>query len=107
MNEDPERIDRLLELLESKERRKVVEYFRSNGSDTETVDVLGACLARLMVEADGSQEPSSEVTRTQLHHVHLPKMEEYGVVEYDSRSGHVRYHSDEQVEEIVQFLDEV
>ncbi|WP_137286038.1 DUF7344 domain-containing protein [Halorussus salinisoli] len=107
MNEDPDQIDRVLDLLASKERRKVIEYFDENAADTATVEVLSAQLGRVKVESGGTDQSSTDVAKRQLHHVHLPKLEEYGVVEYDPRAGQIRYRPDEQVESISAFLDEV
>lgn len=107
MNDDPDRVDRILKLLANKERRRVVDYFSRNGADTETVEVLGARLTQLMVDADGTHESSTEVAQARLHHVHLPELQEYGIVEYDARTGHVRYRPDEQVEDAVRFLAEL
>lgn len=104
MNDDPDRIDRILTVLADKDRRRVVEYFSRNGTETETVEVLGARLARLTVKTDGTAAPSTKTVRTELHHVHLPKLEEYGVVEYDARTGQVRYRPDEEVEAAVDSL---
>lgn len=39
-----------------------------------------------------------------LVHSHLPKLAEYGVIEYDPRSGTVRYRPDEQVETVLDAL---
>lgn len=107
MNDDAKQIDCALRLLTSKERRKVIEYFDDNVTDTATVEELSVRLGRLVVEPDGAGERATDAARAELHHVHLPKLEDYGVVEYDRRTGHVRYHPDERVEDIVQFLDEV
>lgn len=104
MNDQPDQIDRVLKLLRNKERRKIVEYFANSDADTASMEVLAAQLAGLAVETDGSVESSTDATRTQLHHVHLPKLEDHGVVEYDTRTGDVRYHSDERVESIVASL---
>ncbi|MFC4451678.1 DUF7344 domain-containing protein [Halorussus aquaticus] len=104
MNDEPEQIDRILKVLRNKERRKIVEHFANSDTDTASMEALADQLARLSVETDGSAESPTDATRTQLHHVHLPKLEDHGVVEYDSRTGDVRYHSDERVESIVSSL---
>ncbi|MFC7078814.1 DUF7344 domain-containing protein [Halorussus caseinilyticus] len=107
MNDDPNRIDRVLQLLTSKERRRIIEYFHHVESDTATVEVLSAHLGRLRVEAGGTEAESTDGYQNELHHVHLPKMQDYGIVEYDPRSGHVRYRSDDQAEAITEFLTEL
>ncbi len=39
-----------------------------------------------------------------LRHNQLPKLEAAGLVEYDARTGTVRYHSDDRVEKLHRFV---
>ncbi len=98
--------DRILKLLASKERRKVIEYFDRHDVESATMEILTSHLARAKVGSNG-ETPSTDAAKAELHHVHLPKLEAYGVVEYDSRSGEIRYHPDEQMEAIVRFTAEL
>lgn len=41
-----------------------------------------------------------------VHHVHLPKLADYGLIEHDIERGTVRYLSDERLEAIVDSLPE-
>lgn len=107
IRENPARLDQGLKLLASQGRREILEYFITTETEVETVEVLSCKLARLEVDTDGAESPSTETAKTRLHHVHLPKLAEFDVIDYDARSGTVRYHGDEQVEAIVEFLAEL
>nr|WP_265110668.1 hypothetical protein [Halosolutus halophilus] len=42
--------------------------------------------------------------RLDLHHSKLPKLEAAGLVEYDDRTETVRYHPNDRVEKLYQFV---
>lgn len=107
MGENPDQLDRGLKMLSSQERREILDHFITNETDAAELEVLSRKLARLAVENGNGESPSTETFKAKLHHVHLPKLAECDLVEYDSRSGVVRYHSDEHVEAIVEFLAEL
>ncbi len=92
---------------------------------TETLDllrheyrrrILGACLEaerpaveldeiiEAISEADSGREPAEAEIASELRHQHLPKLAEYGVIEYDERSRAVRYHRSEVVEALYQTI---
>lgn len=107
VHENPDRLDRTLRLLASRERREILGHFITNETDVASVEVLSRKLARLAADADDEDPSSTEVAKVELHHVHLPKLAECDLVEYDARSGTVRYHADERTEAIVEFLAEL
>lgn len=107
MPETPVRLDGELKTLASRERRKILDHFVSTDTEVETVEVLSCQLARLQVDTGNRKPTSTEAAKAELHHVHLPKLEECGLIEYDPRSGTVRYQPDERVEALVQFLSEL
>jgi hypothetical protein len=43
-------------------------------------------------------------SRVALKHNHLPRLDDTGVIEYDWRSDTVRYHPNERVERLLEFL---
>ena len=106
MSDDPDSMDRALALLASRERRMIIQYFDRNDAVSTSVEALTDHLAGAKVEADGG-EPPTRTAEAELHHVHIPKLEDYGVVEYDSRSGEVRYHPHERLEALVEFASEL
>ncbi|UPV76452.1 hypothetical protein M0R89_20025 (plasmid) [Halorussus limi] len=106
MSDDSDSVDRSMSLLASKERREVIGYFDRNDVESATIEVLTDHLEGTKVETDGGT-PSTRAAKAKLHHVHLPKLEAHGVVEYDARSGEVRYRPDERVEAILEFTSEL
>lgn len=67
----------------------------------------------LVDQLHGAEQPTTtdhsldrEELAIQIHHIHLPKLAEYGVVEYDRDRGIVHYLSDEQVETVLDSLPE-
>lgn len=42
---------------------------------------------------------------TELHHVHLPKLTDEGVIEYDPRSQQLRYHGEKRLEEWLERIE--
>lgn len=81
--------DACLELLADDRRRRVVQQLRVE-SDT-TLEALAESLA----------DDDRERLTTELHHNHLPKMADHGVLEYDPRSGAVLYDPDDSLETLV------
>lgn len=107
MHENPDRLDRVLALLANRQRREILDRLVESDSEVTTVEELSRYLTRVVTDGGEAESPSTEGARAKLHHVHLPKLEECDLVEYDARSGKVRYRPDERVETIVQFLDDL
>lgn len=90
-------IDDTLEILTDRRRRLVLEYCVSAAGETVDVDDLVEHLAERRERLSGVGD--RDAVRTSLHHVHLPMLASKGVVEFDPRSGQLRYHSDDRLEE--------
>lgn len=82
---DVHRLDRAFRALAHPVRRAVLAHHYRTGATTTTVDATREYLAASFESLD---EERAEIL---LRHVHLPKLRELGVVEYDERSGAVRY----------------
>lgn len=73
--------DAALELIARSQRRRLLAHLD---------DVAGPVdLDDLAVELGGQHDGSLERTRVSLHHVHLPKLADAGVVEYSREHGNV------------------
>lgn len=85
--------DACLQLVADSRRRRTVQQLRHADDGKTTVDDL--------VDRLHSGEPVSDVDRQrlaiQLSHVHLPKLDDHGVVEYDRESGTVQYQPNPQI----------
>lgn len=84
--ENPLKADELFGVLSHHARRELVFYFESAApDDTASIDeVVGHIDTRV---------PSSNRAelRNSLQHAHLPKLVENGWVDYDARTGEIRY----------------
>ena len=87
-------LDTVFELLGDRERRSVVAHLLEGNGQTATVPELAD---QCQQEAEGSTSTTDPVVM-RLHHTHLPKLEDAGVVEYDPRSKTVRYRGDALLE---------
>lgn len=90
-------LDATLELLANHDRRCILEYLMESPRETATVDELVEHLVERKAERTG-ERPGSDHVLTTLHHVHVPKLADSGVVEYDARSQELRYRSDDRLE---------
>jgi hypothetical protein len=97
-------LDACLQLVSHRDRRRIIHHLRHEATGTTTV-------AELVDQFHGSGSDSNngpprdrDALAVQLHHVHLPKLAAYGVVEFEHRSGAVRYHPNEQVETVLDSL---
>lgn len=82
----PEAVDEYLHVLANEQCRAVVAYFARRSTETATIDDLAA-----FVRDQTRQDDDAERIRIRLHHVTLPRLAEYGVIEYDPRSNTARY----------------
>jgi hypothetical protein len=87
----PRARDLVFEVLSTRRRRRLLAHMNGSGRDVFEVDELAEMLAE--ESGGGSEGPTNrrERARVELHHKHLPKMEDAGVLEYDARTEQVRY----------------
>lgn len=91
-----------IRLLSDEERRTVVAALVDLPDNVVTVRELAD-------RFDGGPSPEMSAPLHHRHlvsikHNHLPRLDEAGLVEYDARSETVRYHPDERVERLVEFV---
>ena len=92
--EETNRADAVCEALADPLRREVLSTLHEQddvASVSSLVDEMGAL----------ADEPSGERVEVALHHVHLPKLDELGVVEFDEQNDTVRYQEDPLLTDIV------
>lgn len=89
-------LDRVLEAL-SRETDRYILYYLTENEAVELDDLVDG-----LVTSETDQPPSavSEELRREicieLHHERLPRLEDLGIVEYDHRTGAVRYRNPPQ-----------
>jgi DNA-binding transcriptional ArsR family regulator len=88
VNSESESLDSVFRAL-SDHRRRCICHYLSQADDSLPVDELAELLAASMIEKTRAVLTSAEIekTRTELHRIHLPKLTEAGIVEYDEEEG--------------------
>ncbi|WP_435152392.1 DUF7344 domain-containing protein [Haladaptatus sp. DFWS20] len=89
----PETIARV---LENRQRRAICRVL-SGGSNITTLDELVDALSERESDA-ADTELDRESIALQLHHIHLPLLEDIGLIEYEHRCETVRYWGHSEIE---------
>lgn len=90
-------LDSTLELLSDYDRRCLLGYLRDDPDGTATVEELVDHLADKRAKRT-DDAPDIDRIETRLHHTHIPKLANAGVIEYDDRSGEIRYWGEDRLE---------
>lgn len=83
-------------VLANEHRRLILSYLAETDNDVTTFEDLVDHL--LVHEAEAVDDLTDESVAIALHHIHLPKLKEAGLIEYDTQSETVRYQADDMVE---------
>lgn len=85
------RLTETLDALANPRRRDVLYHLSEN--DAATIDALAAEIAarETDVRPEDVSSDDREATMVDLHHTHLPKLADAGLVEFDRRSGAVAF----------------
>lgn len=97
-------LDDCLTLLADGRRRRLVRHLRTAPDTFFTVEELAADPGWTAGEGDTAAVDADRLA-ADLHHRHLPALQEHGVVSYGN--GTARYRSDERVEAILDALAQV
>lgn len=93
-------LDTALELLSDPHRRAILRYLASTpGGSVESSTVVD-----YVVEQSSAERRTAEV---ECYHAHLPKLHEAGVIEFDPRTGDVRYRRSEAIEHLLDAISDV
>ena len=95
---DRSRRDAIYRCLADARRRDVLRYLREADDGTASVDDLTAYVVE---QETNSPVPDREKVAVSLYHTHLPMLADEGFVEFDERSGTVRYHPHQALERIL------
>lgn len=90
--------DAALRLIADRKRRNVLRYLSEHDADWVRVSELARSLPEMAGQSP--REPVSDVV-VELHHIHLPKLAEAGVVDYDPDARTVRYHEHAKLEALL------
>lgn len=96
--------DAVLQVATHERRRRILQYLGEHDGDTVSTDDLAEWLRNTATESSGGSRLDREQLVIELHHVHLPKLDEVGVIEYDVETGTVRPRLQPRVETFVEFV---
>ncbi|ACV46161.1 MULTISPECIES: DUF7344 domain-containing protein [Halomicrobium] len=100
-------IDDVFELLADWRRRAVVLHFVDTEASSATVEALATAVTQRGMGRDCLDVVSVSAVRTDLVEVHLPRLDEKGVLDFDRRSESVHYWGQPTVEKWAEHVDEV
>lgn len=94
-----EQHDVIFDALSAARRRYLLYYLQA--LDTNVVEFEAAVNAVCKCESSGTDgdEAPRETVRIDLHHTHVPRLEEAGILDYDRRQGTIRFRGDPALEE--------
>lgn len=96
-------LDTVFDLLSNSRRRYLLYYLAEVDDDVvELSAAVGAVGEYEATEPDAGGRSPREATRIALHHDHLPRLANAGVVDYDPRQGTVRLTGREGLSEWVE-----
>lgn len=97
--QDDRSIDKLFGALADRRTRYVVYWLESQSVTVIELDTLADSVAELEVEAELADDFADHRQKVpiDLHHKILPKLDDAGVLDYDSRLHTIRYWDDERM----------
>lgn len=98
-------LDAILSLLAHHQRRDLLAYLSEEAAPTATVEECVGHLVEQEAERTGKR-PGHEQVETALHHSHVPKLVDAGIVDYDARNREIRYWGDDELEAWLDRMDE-
>lgn len=90
-------LDATFDMLADADRRVMLTTLIEAPDHVATVDELVTELVKRQADQTG-ELPSPDSVEAQIHHIHLPKLADVGLVEYDARSEELRYWPDDRLE---------
>lgn len=85
-------VNRYLEVLTDSRRRHALYYLNEHRGEVTTIDELARQVKVFESEysVDTLVKDEYADVRRELYHKHLPQLADYGIINYDSRSGDIR-----------------
>lgn len=99
-------LDACLKLIAERRRRRIIDLLRNNGKGRTTIDELVTNLNGGGRTTSTERPPDGEALASQVYHTHVPKLADFGVVDYDHERGTVQYLPHEQLEAVLDSLPE-
>ncbi|WP_232702100.1 DUF7344 domain-containing protein [Halobacterium wangiae] len=100
-----ESIDALLRLLADSCRRTLLQVLVAGSPEQSVDDVVRRVVAE--TSTVGVDPPDTDRVRAELHHKHLPTLDDHDVVDYDPGQRTVTYRPDDDLESLLAFVAEL
>lgn len=84
-------------MLADADRRVILSRLIDAPDHVATIEELVSQLVKRKADQTG-ELPSPDGVEMQIHHIHLPKLVDVGLVEYDARNEELRYRPDDRLE---------
>lgn len=92
----------MLVLVADRHRRQLLHYLIENGGTVFKRDEL---IEFLRDQTATSHQRPNDTLAVDLHHTHLPRLDEAGVIEYNPHDGTIQYHHVEQIKQLLAFIE--
>ena len=96
--------EKLLTLVADPQRRLILTHLQENGEGAVRIEELTEPIAADGGDAQTRRGSDDTHAVVALQHTHLPALAEAGIIEYNHQEGTVRYHSNDRLEELLQFI---
>lgn len=90
VNADTETIDKLFEILRNERRRCLCFIMADTDDEVFLLEELVDRFISQETTVDTTEAENRDCIAASLHHIHLPKLADFGIIEYDERSSTVR-----------------
>ncbi|WP_227378574.1 DUF7344 domain-containing protein [Haladaptatus halobius] len=99
-------LDTIFDILSHSHRRYVLSYLSQTEDDLATVADLVAFVSNHESEDETSvQRTQDDAVRVAMHHNHLPKLDDAGVIEFDTQSETIRYWAHPRLERCLSVIN--
>ncbi|MFC7138401.1 ArsR family transcriptional regulator [Halosimplex aquaticum] len=92
-------LDACLEVLSNHQRREILRFFHDSDTDHAPVDELITEIIDAEANVTGKR-PGHDTIASTMFHIHLPKLADAGVLDYDTRNLEVTYHGNAKIDEL-------
>lgn len=99
--------DTLLDLLSFPRRRTLLYYLKNQSADEIPLEEIVEAVHDIERSLPVRDSSPREVVRTELLHTHLPKLQEVGIVRYDTDSQTVHYTVNQGLESYIDYIETV
>ncbi|ELY47160.1 hypothetical protein DV706_02235 [Natronorubrum bangense] len=90
--------DAVFRLLADARRRKLIAALESCEDDQLP-------LSKLIRQSTTDEQVDLEARKREFHHVHLPMLDDHGLIDYDSEADLIRYYHCELVADVLAMTD--